>query len=172
MEIQKEHIEWAVVDRLRTMLEQTSQDDFDVTHAFALFSAICGWVRQRVGASASDSEWPSGLDDLSKPVTSQTWGLPNKAAYGRDCVNLFAGGGKVEIELPNCSAWEFVVWVRNAMAHADDRSVQPIHEEAGTPEELKALLRPHPADEMAAIPVGRQVNDARNDEPGCVEPLR
>ncbi len=39
-------------------------------------------------------------------------------------------------------------------------------------EELKALLRPYPADEMTATAVGRQVNDARNDEPGCVEPLR
>ncbi len=64
MEIRQEHIEWVVVDRLRTMLDHTSQDEFDVTHAFALFSAICGWVRQRVGAFPSYSEWPSGLHNL------------------------------------------------------------------------------------------------------------
>lgn len=129
MEIKPEHIEWAVVDRLRMMLKRTSHDEFDVTHAFAVFSVICGWVRQRVGAFASDSEWPSGLDTLRMSVASPTWGLPNNVACGKACVKLHAGGNKVEIELSNCSAWEFVVWVRNTMAHADQRGVWPIHEE-------------------------------------------
>ena len=140
MEIQPKHIEWVVVYRLRTMLERTSQDEFEVTHAFALFSAICGWVRQRVGAFASDSEWPPGLDTLRMPITSSNWGLPNNVAWGKGSVILHTGGNRVEIELPNCSAWEFVVWVRNAMAHADHRGVQPIHEEVGKHKPHRTLM--------------------------------
>ncbi|MFQ5784119.1 MAG: hypothetical protein ACE5H8_04765 [Alphaproteobacteria bacterium] len=132
MKIEKEHIEWVVVDRLRTMLERTSEDEFDVTHAFALFSSICGWVRQRAGAYASYSKWPSGLDDLKVPITSSAWGLRNEAASGKAWVRLFAGADSIEIDLSKCSAWQFVVWVRNVMAHADDRRVQPIHENVCT----------------------------------------
>jgi putative SOS response-associated peptidase YedK len=33
---------------------------------------------------------------------------------------------------------------------------------------LLPLLRPYPADEMEAYPVGRLVNDPANDVPGCV----
>ena len=37
------------------------------------------------------------------------------------------------------------------------------------PEEVSALLRPFPAERMIGYPVGRFVNDPRNDNPRCVE---
>jgi putative SOS response-associated peptidase YedK len=40
---------------------------------------------------------------------------------------------------------------------------------AAAPADLEALLAPY-AGEMAARPVGRRVNDVRNDDAGCVEP--
>ncbi|MEX1206399.1 MAG: hypothetical protein WEB85_14235 [Dongiaceae bacterium] len=128
-EIRKEHVEWAVVDRLRTILERTSQDEFEVTHAFALFSAICGWVRQHLGAFGSESEWPKGLEKLCLPITCREWGLPGNAAYGAAEIWPFSGAPKVKMDLSACTAWQFLVWIRNAMAHGDARSVQPIHEE-------------------------------------------
>ena len=36
---------------------------------------------------------------------------------------------------------------------------------------LGSLLRPYPADEMAAHAIGRLVNDARTDEAACIAPL-
>ena len=39
------------------------------------------------------------------------------------------------------------------------------------PELLAPLLRPFDAAAMAAHPVSRHVNNVRNDDPGCVEPL-
>ena len=39
------------------------------------------------------------------------------------------------------------------------------------PDALKPLLGPYPADTMEAFPVGLQVNNPRNDEPSCVDPL-
>ena len=38
------------------------------------------------------------------------------------------------------------------------------------PRTLDRLLRPYPAGEMEAHPVGRHVNDPRNDDPACIEP--
>ena len=37
-------------------------------------------------------------------------------------------------------------------------------------DELTALLRPYPSDEMTASPVDRLVNDPRNDAPACIAP--
>ncbi len=37
------------------------------------------------------------------------------------------------------------------------------------PGELQALLRPYPAEDMAAYPVSMRVNSPRNDDSGCVE---
>lgn len=39
------------------------------------------------------------------------------------------------------------------------------------PERLRPLLRPSPADEMVAYPVGPRVNNPANDSPTCLEPL-
>ncbi len=36
---------------------------------------------------------------------------------------------------------------------------------------LAGLLRPYPAEEMTARAVGRLVNNARNEDPACIEPL-
>jgi hypothetical protein len=128
MEIKDSHVEWAVVDRLRIMLERTEKDEYEVTHAFALFSTICGWVRQHVGAFASESNWPQGLAALRKSITEPEWGLLNVTAYGEAEIKLFSDGIKVAIELPKCTAWQFVVWIRNVMAHADHRGVKPVHQ--------------------------------------------
>jgi putative SOS response-associated peptidase YedK len=44
-------------------------------------------------------------------------------------------------------------------------------EAPATRDELKALLRPYPADKMKLWPVGREVGNWRNDGPQLVEPL-
>jgi putative SOS response-associated peptidase YedK len=35
---------------------------------------------------------------------------------------------------------------------------------------VQPFLRPYPADQMTAYPVSRLVNNARNDDPRCLEP--
>jgi putative SOS response-associated peptidase YedK len=37
-----------------------------------------------------------------------------------------------------------------------------------TPAELHTLLRPYPAEEMAAVPMGRYVSNPRNEGPRCL----
>ncbi|HXV23049.1 MAG TPA: SOS response-associated peptidase [Alphaproteobacteria bacterium] len=44
--------------------------------------------------------------------------------------------------------------------------------DAGTPgERLLGMLRPYPAARTNAYPVSPRVNNVRNDDPGCIEPL-
>ncbi len=43
--------------------------------------------------------------------------------------------------------------------------------EVQLPERLAPLLRPFPAERMTAHPVGTRVNDPRNDDPTCIEPV-
>ncbi len=37
--------------------------------------------------------------------------------------------------------------------------------------EIEQMLKPYPADEMRAYPVSTRVNNAKNDDPGLIEPL-
>jgi len=46
-EITKEHVEWAVVDRLRQMLERPSEE-FKATETYALFTSALCWVLQHI----------------------------------------------------------------------------------------------------------------------------
>jgi putative SOS response-associated peptidase YedK len=56
-----------------------------------------------------------------------------------------------------------------AILHRDDYSLwlDPGVQDA---EALQALLRPYPEGEMEARPVNSWVNDARHDDPRCIEP--
>ena len=47
-QITKCHAEWAVVDRLRSMLNGPAHAEYNVTQAYGLCVAILAWVMQRV----------------------------------------------------------------------------------------------------------------------------
>jgi hypothetical protein len=49
--IADEHVEWAVVNRLKAMLDVPPPTKFNVTQAFALFSAMLLWTK-RTGVGA------------------------------------------------------------------------------------------------------------------------
>jgi hypothetical protein len=55
--IADKHVEWAIVNRLKAMLDAPPKTKFNVTQSFALFSAILLWTKQRawVGGDARDS---------------------------------------------------------------------------------------------------------------------
>src|SRR5712692_9235729 len=46
--IADQHVEWAVVSRLKAMLDSPPKTKFNVTQSFALFSALLLWTKQRV----------------------------------------------------------------------------------------------------------------------------
>ena len=44
-------------------------------------------------------------------------------------------------------------------------------EEAAEPEQLEAVLRPHPAEDMMCWPVSRRVGNVKNNDPSLIEPI-
>lgn len=57
-----------------------------------------------------------------------------------------------------------VILPRQAYAHWLDATERP--------KALLSLLKPYPSEEMTACRVGTQVNNVRNDDPSCVEPIK
>ena len=109
MEIRDNQVEWAVVARLRDLLEASSASEFEVTEAFAHFSTIICWVTQRMrtkGDSASDRAAIRFYEDMRRKQLS-------------DVPGGFSG--------PQMHVAEALIAIRNACAHADGTSVQPLH---------------------------------------------
>lgn len=48
-----EHVEWAIVNRFKAMLDAPPKTKFNVTQSFALFSAILLWTKQRARVAAT-----------------------------------------------------------------------------------------------------------------------
>ena len=42
---------------------------------------------------------------------------------------------------------------------------------SGNPAIAQALLAPYPAERMSACPISRRINNVKNDDPACLEPL-
>ncbi len=64
-----QHVEWAVVNRLKAMLDAPPKTRFNVTQSFALFSAILLWTKQRawVGGELRDRpEWFNQADHAAQ----------------------------------------------------------------------------------------------------------
>ena len=60
-----EHVEWAVVNRLKAMLDEPPETKFNVTQSFALFSAILLWTKNRAWVAGNigvRQNWHDGED--------------------------------------------------------------------------------------------------------------
>jgi hypothetical protein len=58
-EITKDHVEWAVVDRMRRMLEEPPSGDFGVTETYALFTTTLCWVLQHLRIKEDEAHGPA-----------------------------------------------------------------------------------------------------------------
>ena len=72
-EIRREHVEWAIVERLRRMLEAPRHPDFNVTETFALFSSVLCWVLQhvRIGKDARQTFGDDKASELAEELKRQ-----------------------------------------------------------------------------------------------------
>lgn len=116
-EIRDEHVEWRVVDRLRELLEKLPDTPHDVTLTYSLFSTILCWTCQRIRAKdRARAIWKS----LSaERAADADWGL---------LVQITPTERSAGIEpLSDLPASRFIVALRNATAHGDDRKVAPLH---------------------------------------------
>jgi len=119
-EITKTHAEWAVVDRLRAMLNETPHAEYNVTQSYGLCVAILAWVMQRVRTPASSSNSPEDRAAISvkadldgQNVEALPWGLNTD------------GPELVSSDFKGFTAFNFLKWLRDASCHGDARKVFP-----------------------------------------------
>jgi hypothetical protein len=120
MEVQDSEIEWAVIARLRHILDASSEREFEVTEAFAAFSSIVCWIAQRMrpkGTSPMDNAARRFYSAMDKRSLHDAPGAPK---YVSDITVAIA-----------------IVEFRDALAHADAQNVRPLnHREPGRPPRL------------------------------------
>ena len=133
-DIYEEHVEWAVVGRLRLLLEQPPHEQFNVTQSFALFAPVLCWVMQRIRKPLAKS--PSPIDESAQKlyqqlstqrIAEQPWNIYTRPVPRIDQFD----GRSVEIPAPinfdSHSAFRFLKNLRDSVAHGDSRNVKPFH---------------------------------------------
>ncbi len=135
--IRDEHVEWAIVNRLKAILEEPSTTTFNVTESFALFSSILLWSKNRLwfaGNKGERAKWDDPADQRAHDfrvelrqtlIIDEPWCLSCKPPE----VMLVdhAGEQAVNADFAEKTAEEFFQWLRDALAHGDGRRIRPIH---------------------------------------------
>jgi len=149
--ISDKHVEWAIVNRLKAMLDEPPQTPFNVTQTFALFSSILLWSKNRAWVAGNQHALGPNADENDRRahetrkelgralITNDPWRLsttdPQIAVLG-DERDQVPDGARINSDFENMTAEAFFKWLRNAIAHGDARTVQPIHKDSvrtGTP---------------------------------------
>jgi hypothetical protein len=132
--INEQHVEWAVVSRLATMLDEPKPRIFDVTHTFALFVSILCWTVQRMRQN-----YPKGriLQDRLRQgkVAEEPWHLPLKKVH-RSLHDVGPEGVATTQAPEDWPIEPFLIALRNSVAHGDARNVFPFHRQAVDHHEL------------------------------------
>lgn len=135
-------VEWAIVNRLKAMLDDPPQTPFNVTQTFALFSSILLWSKNRAwvagrrpdpgpNADENDNRAHEARKALSRAlITGEPWRLsttdPQIAVLGGE-LNQAPGEARINSDFDQMTAEAFFEWLRNAVAHVDARTMRPIH---------------------------------------------
>jgi hypothetical protein len=133
-QITDDHVEWAVVDRLRRMLDEPQHELFNVTQAYALFTTTLCWVTQRIRVRADDvnsrddkvaHELFEKFSDTS--IADDPWRVNVKPVRRIEMV----GPHRVTVPGPSNFATHtvarFLINLRDASAHGDARNVRPFN---------------------------------------------
>ncbi|ESS14721.1 hypothetical protein MOLA814_00282 [Betaproteobacteria bacterium MOLA814] len=124
-EITKAHAEWAVVDRLRTMLNETPHAEYNVTQSYGLCVAILAWVMQRVRTPESTDNSTEDRAAISVKVAldgQNVEDLPWALNTGGSERQLHTSG-----DFKGFTAYDFLKWLRDASCHGDARQVSPVN---------------------------------------------
>lgn len=124
-EITKSHAEWAVVDRLRCLLNEPSHPEYNVTQAYGLCVAILAWVMQRIRTPDNRATSPEDRAAIAarrsleqQNVEALPWGLKTRGSS-----SLGAEHG----DFNDFSAFDFLKWLRDATCHGDARQISPFN---------------------------------------------
>jgi hypothetical protein len=138
--ITDDHVEWAVVDRLRRMLQSPPHPEFSVTNSYALFTSILCWTVQRIRAGDS-AEGDKLLGKLEgRKVEEPPWSISTTSP---EVVPISDAGASKVGPFPDFAGrnvYQFIIDLRNAVAHGDARRVKPFHEVGRDGEQLAGFI--------------------------------
>jgi hypothetical protein len=132
--IRDEHVEWAVVHRLKHMLDDPPKTEFNVTQTFAHFSAVLLWTKNwaRIGdrnprPNDPGAELRARLNRVS--IFDDPWLLSQEhPAFPKAPANEFQPDvGPINGDFDGKTTAQFLKWLRDALAHGDGRSILPLH---------------------------------------------
>jgi hypothetical protein len=133
-EILNEHVEWAVVNRFKAMLDEPPKTKFNVTQSFALFSAILLWTKQRAWVPERRLTGPADHAARAvraalqaKSIVEPPWLLSQNPLEAATVNEPGVRRGRVNADFKDMTAEAFTKWVRDALAHGDGRTIKPIH---------------------------------------------
>jgi hypothetical protein len=129
--ISEGQVEWAVVHRLKAMLDHPPKTEFNVTQTFAHFTAILLWTAQRLRVQdaidpadyAAQRVWAKLQEQA---VTDAPWRLSRKVPR-LPRARVLGVERDINAAFDGMPADQFIIWLRNALAHGDGRSIRPIH---------------------------------------------
>ena len=140
--ITDEHVEWAVINRLKAMLDEPPKTEFNVTQSFALFSTVLLWTKNRAwvaGNKEAHQKWANQADQKAHDVREALRGtkivdapwllsmvLPQIVLVDLDHKPPH-GDRQINSDFVGMSAEAFFKWLRDALAHGDGRTIRPIH---------------------------------------------
>lgn len=133
-QITSDHVEWAVIGRLRSMLEEPPHATYNVTQAYSLFTTILCWVMQHMRIASQEigslnDQIAHGLfEDLSKvAIIKDPWRIhvAPKARIERIGRHTVSVPPPVGFETHTVS--RLLINLRDATAHGDARNVSPFN---------------------------------------------
>lgn len=140
--IADEHVEWAIVNRLKAMLDEPPQTPFNVTQTFALFSSVLLWSKNRAwvaGNHGQRRDWNDTADHQANNAREALRGMlitddPWRLSMAPPEIILVDREGEppqrdrqINSDFENMTAEAFFKWLRDALAHGDGRTIRPIH---------------------------------------------
>jgi hypothetical protein len=84
--IAEDHVEWAVINRMKAMLDAPPETPFNVTQSFAPFTSIVIWTKNRMwvaGNPGHAKEWTLPADGLAHEARLN---LQNTAITDAPCI--------------------------------------------------------------------------------------
>jgi hypothetical protein len=130
------HVEWAVVGRLRLMLEEPSREKFNVTQTYALFTTILCWVVQHIRIPTHEIKSPGDriahklLEIFSDgAIADGPWRINVTPTARIERVGLHSIPVPAPRNFETHTVRRFLINLRDATLHGDARKVSPFNVE-------------------------------------------
>jgi hypothetical protein len=129
-QITSDHVEWAVVGRLRLMLEEPPHVTYNVTQTYSLFTTILCWVVQHIRIPTHEIDSPNDrvahqlFKDLSGvKIADDPWRVYALPTTRIETVGPYRVPVPAPVEFETHTVARFLINLRDATAHGDARNV-------------------------------------------------